>query len=95
MKQLNTRLDDELHARLKERAAAENRSVNDLVVDSLRAALDIKLTRAALRERLRAAGKLMTPPRPAHSTDRAAVIATTRGWGTSVSEALEAERRER
>ena len=90
-----TRLDDDLHARLKERAAAENRSVNDLVVESLRAMLDVKVTRAAFRERVRAAGKLVTPPRPTESTSREAVIASTRGWGTSASEALEEERRSR
>src|SRR5579884_3129290 len=39
VRQLITRLDDDLHARLRERAAAEGRSVNALVVEILAAAV--------------------------------------------------------
>ncbi len=40
MRQIITRVDDDLHAKLKERAAAEGRSLNALVVDALEAALE-------------------------------------------------------
>lgn len=87
-----TRLDDELHALLKERAAAANRSVNDLVIAYLSAALDAKVTRRAVRDRARATGRLVTPEKPVHTEPRESVIAGTRGAGTAVSSALEAER---
>ena len=44
-----TRLDDELHARLKAQAAAEDRSVNDLVIGVPAAALDRSSTTSAGR----------------------------------------------
>ncbi|HVK21942.1 MAG TPA: toxin-antitoxin system HicB family antitoxin [Actinokineospora sp.] len=89
-----TRLDDDLHARLKERAAAANRSVNELVIEYLTTALDAKITRKALRDRVRAAGKLVTPPTTTSRVHRSReeVIALGRGAGTSVSDALAAER---
>ncbi|MDQ3151339.1 MAG: toxin-antitoxin system HicB family antitoxin, partial [Actinomycetota bacterium] len=40
MKQLITRIDDELHRRLKERAAEAGRSLNDLVSGVLAAAVE-------------------------------------------------------
>ncbi|CRK60078.1 hypothetical protein [Alloactinosynnema sp. L-07] len=45
-----------------------------------------------LRRRLRAAGKLFTPPRPDNPLPRDVVIELGRGFGTAVSEALEADR---
>ena len=96
MRQLITRIDDELHARLKTQAAAEGRSVNSLVRDLLERELPVQDRRAALRARMKALGVLAEfPPskRPRRSRDE--VIALTRGWGTAVSEALDEGREPR
>lgn len=88
-----TRLDDELHARLKARAAAEGRSLNDLTVEALAALVREPLTRSVLRERLRAAGRLVVPgdtPRP----DPKVVRAAWEQGGKAVLDALQAERNE-
>jgi plasmid stability protein len=90
MRQLITRIDDDLHERLKARAASEGRSVNALVVEVLSAAAE-QNEREALRARLSRRGRLVVPPQPA-ATDRAAALEATRGAGSAVSEALEAER---
>jgi plasmid stability protein len=96
MRQLITRIDDDLHQRLKVRAAAESRSVNALVTELLREAVSQADSRAALRERLRAAGLEVVLPRPRRRPpSRDAVIASTRGAGRAVSEALEADRNAR
>jgi plasmid stability protein len=90
MRQLITRVDDELHARLKDRAASEGRSVNDLVVELLTAAVDSP--RTALRRRLARRSLLLVPepPRPVPGRNRA--LAATRGAGSSASAALADER---
>lgn len=89
-----TRLDDELHARLKARAAAEGRSLNDLTVEALNALVHEPLTREVVRERLRARGTLVVPetttPRPGPSVWRD----LPPGAGRAVFEALMAEREE-
>jgi len=93
MKQLLTRIDDRLHARLKARAQAEGRSMNALVTEALEGAAPERSARDQLRERLRAAGMLFEPPPPSGkvlSLDEA--IALTRGAGRAGSEALEADR---
>jgi plasmid stability protein len=96
MRQLISRIDEALHERLRARAASEGRSVNALVTEVLEAAVTKKDERAALRDRLRAAGLLVTPPQPKRRPpSRDAVIASTRGSGTAVSEALEADRSHR
>jgi len=95
MRQLITRLDDDLHARLRERAAAEGRSVNALVVEILAAEVAPGSRRERLRRRARAAGWLIVPPRPDRAPSWEAVEEATRGAGTAVSEALEAERARR
>lgn len=64
MRQLITRIDDKLHARLKERAAAEGHSLNTLVADVLASAVGEADTQRAVRERARARGMLRVPPRP-------------------------------
>jgi plasmid stability protein len=88
-----TRLDDELHAKLKAHAAAEDRSVNDLVIDALTVALDEKAGRRAIRERARSSGRLVVPePDGAEDPDLDEVIASTRGLGSAASAALDAER---
>lgn len=92
MKQLITRLDDELHARLKQRAAAEGRSVNDLVTRALANAVEQPMTRQAVRSRAEATGRLVVPEQPDTTPDAAAVREATRGCGQAASEALAAER---
>lgn len=93
MRQLITRLDDDLHTRLKAMAQAEGRSVNALVVEALEQVAGLPIdARAALRLRAREAGLLVVPPEPGQAMPRDRVIASTRGSGTSVGEALAAER---
>ncbi|RLK60753.1 toxin-antitoxin system HicB family antitoxin [Actinokineospora cianjurensis] len=92
MKQLITRVDDGLHARLKARAAGTNRSVNDLVVEALVAVLDGGENRRAVRERARAAGLLVVPEVTGPVDTRDEVIAATRDSGDAISSALDEER---
>lgn len=88
-----TRLDDELHNRLKAQAAVEGRSVNELVVWALTTVLDGSTSRRAVRERARSTGRLVVPEpplaRPGHAESE------TRGYGDAVSTALDEERSER
>jgi plasmid stability protein len=95
VKQLISRIDDNLHARLKARAAAEGRSLNALVIDALEAAAAAADGRAQVRARLRAAGLLVVPPRPVDTGLRDRALAITRGAGTVASEALAADRADR
>jgi antitoxin FitA len=92
VKQMITRLDDELHARLKAQAAAEDRSMNDLVVEALASRLDVATTRRSVRERARTTGRLVVPETTGEAPDRDEVIAATRGLGNAVSTALAQER---
>lgn len=92
MRQMIARMDDELHARLKERAAAEGRSVNALVVAVLEAAVAHESEPVGVRERARRSGQLVSPPPPARVPSREAVRRATRGAGTAASRALAAER---
>ncbi len=94
MRQLITRLEEELHARLKAQATAEGRSVNSLVVDALTAVtarVDVS-PGAALRSGAARAGLLVVPSRPTRLPSRRTVARATEGAGRSVSEALSAER---
>ncbi|HET9142818.1 toxin-antitoxin system HicB family antitoxin [Actinophytocola sp.] len=59
-----TRIEDELHARIKAQAASEGRSVNEFVVRALILALDGSTGRQAVRERARATGRLVVPEPP-------------------------------
>ncbi|HUP71223.1 MAG TPA: toxin-antitoxin system HicB family antitoxin [Acidimicrobiales bacterium] len=97
MRQLIARIDDELHERLRARAAAEGRSMNAVVVEVLDAAVPVLGPRARLRARLAAEAMLYVPPAPPPSevpthTD---VETSERGSGTAVSDALAAERASR
>lgn len=99
MRQLITRLDDDLHERLKALAVAEGRSVNSVVVGLITelvsrqdGAIDAK---ERLRRRAEAAGLLVLPREPADVLSRDDAIALTRGLGTAASEALAAERASR
>ena len=92
MRQLIARIDDDLHARLKERAKEEGTSVNALVKNLLERGLAMSPA-DRLRERLRAMGKLVEPPPPEGPVPTVEeALEAGRGWGTSVSEALEDDR---
>jgi plasmid stability protein len=92
VRQLLVRIDDELHRRLKARAAAEGQSANRLVNELLEEALAEPGGPAALRARLERAGRLVRPRTVAGAMSRDATIEGTRGAGRAASEALEAER---
>lgn len=93
VRQLITRIDEDLHRRLKRRAAAEGRSVNAMVSDLLRGAVDARDERELVRGRLRALGRLANIPRPRKLMSRDAAIALTRGAGTVASQALADDRK--
>lgn len=91
MKQLISRIDDDLHRRLKERAMKEGRPVNDLVIEVLERAVDDDV--ASLRRRLDRAGLRVIPRRqPGPPPSMESVLRANRGTGTSVSDALGRER---
>ncbi len=93
MRQLIARVDERLHQRLKSRASAEGRSMNAVVNDLLDKGLSGTDEQARLDSYLRSRGLLYVPPAPRRPPlSRDEVIRSTRGWGTAVSEALEAER---
>jgi len=92
MRQMITRLDDELHARLKAQADAEGRSMNELVVQVLSWALGDASSREGVRERARVSGRLVLPAPPAGVVGRDEAVESTRGLGNAVSAALEEER---
>jgi plasmid stability protein len=97
VKQLIARIDDDLHRRLKRRAASEGRSLNALVTDALERAVEPEDPRTELRRRAAARGINLhehdaPPPDPAR---RAALIERLRGVGPMVDELLEEERRDR
>lgn len=96
MRQLIARIDDELHARLKDRAAIEHRSVNSLVTELLESGVSKDDVRSRFRARLRAEGRLYVPPKPKRRPpSRDAAIEAMRGLGPAVIEALEAGREPR
>ena len=89
MRQLITRVDDELLERAKAHARREGLSMNAFVNLLLAQAVQVDDRRADLERRIEAAGltvrvtpRMIAPPRDE-------VIAMTRGSGTSVSEALD------
>jgi plasmid stability protein len=92
VKQLITRLDDDLHASLKARAAAQRRSLNELVVETLAAAVAAPATKAGVRERARAAGMLVVPEPPSGAVAPADLRAGVAGTGKAVSSALHDDR---
>lgn len=91
-RQLIARIDDELHARVKARAAAEGRSLNDLVTEALGRMLAEADDRAVLTARMRRLGVLEWPQDGGAVLGRDAVIEATKGAGSAVSGALRAER---
>lgn len=96
MKQMITRIDEALDRLLKARAEDEGRSVNSLVTEILDAAVSKESPRDRLRRRLAAEGRLYVPPRPKGPVpSRDEVVASLRGAGTAVIEALEEDRNRR
>jgi plasmid stability protein len=93
LRQIITRIVDDLHRRLKRRAAAQGRSVNAMVNDILREAVARPDGPELLRARLRALGRLAYVPRPRWLVSHDAAIASTRGLGKAASEALAVDRR--
>jgi plasmid stability protein len=92
VKQLITRMDDDLHEQLKRRAQAEHRSVNALVIEALTALVQPATPRAALRDRARSSSRLVTPEQPRRVPSWAALERATKGAGSAASDALADER---
>lgn len=62
VRQLITRLDDDLHLHLKAKARGAGKSMNAYVVDLLREAVNRDDAKARLRRRLKDEGRLVVPP---------------------------------
>lgn len=92
MRQLITRIDDELHERLKRRAADEGRSVNALVTEILRTGVPPVDARVRVRTRLERHGLRIVPRTRGRVPSRDTAIASTQGAGRAASAALAAER---
>ena len=92
VRQLITRIDDDLHERLKARVAAEGRSMNAYVTDVLARAVRSG-NDTSIHEQMARAGLLVAPPRPASAPTLDDVLALTRRAGTAASEALERDLR--
>ena len=92
MRQVITRVEDELHARLKEAAAARGMSVNAFVVDALAVAVGDATKREIVRRRAEATGLRVVPPAPDETPSWDEVEAAGAEAGTAVSEALADER---
>jgi antitoxin FitA len=92
VRQVITRVEDELHARLKEAAAAQGISVNAFVVDTLAAAVGATTPRESVRRRAETAGRRVLPPPPDETPTWADVDAAGAEAGTAVSKALAEER---
>lgn len=95
MRQLIARIDEDLHRRLKRRAAAESSSVNAMVTEILESALAGQGERTLVRARLRALGRRAHVPRPRRAPSLDSAVALTRGVGKAASRALATERRGR
>jgi plasmid stability protein len=92
VKQLITRIDDQLHRQLKALAAREGRSVNALVTDLLSRGVSANDERATVRARAETAGLRVEPELDRKPPSRRQAIAATRGSGRAASEALASDR---
>jgi hypothetical protein len=92
MRQVITRVEDDLHARLKAAATARGMSVNAFVVDALTAAIGGATARETVRRRAEASGRRMVPPAPDTTPSWDDVVEAGAEAGTAVSEALAEER---
>jgi len=96
VRQLITRIDDDLHRRLKERAREEGRSLNALVTQILEEAVPDESPRARLRRRLRERGMLVELNAPKPTLAREQVREMLRGdAGKAFLEALDEGRADR
>jgi plasmid stability protein len=96
VRQLITRIDDDLHRRLKERARDQGQSVNSLVTAILEDAVPDETPRERYRRRLRAEGRLREFPVPDNPPSMEEVLEMLRGdAGRAVLEALEEDRAKR
>ncbi|MQA25460.1 MAG: toxin-antitoxin system HicB family antitoxin [Micromonosporaceae bacterium] len=92
MRQLIARIEDDLHARLRAEAAAQGRSLNSLVAETLAAAVGVHDQRRRMRERARATGVLVVPSASASPPSREQMLRANRGSGSALSDALADER---
>jgi hypothetical protein len=92
VRQVITQVEDGLHARLKEAAAARGMSVNAFVVDALAMAVGDATKRDVVRRRAEATGRRVVPPVPEETPRWDEVEAAGAEAGTGVSEALTDER---
>lgn len=96
MKQLITRIEESLHRKLKAKAGAEGRSVNDLVTELIRREVGAITERDAFRTTLMAAGLLVVSPKPqGRGPSLSDVLDANRGSGPVVSEYLDWARGDR
>jgi plasmid stability protein len=84
-----TRIDEQLHRRLKARARAQGRSVNSLVTDLLKDGLAADNERDRVFGQLDAEGLRYIPAQPERAPSLDQVLATVRPYGASVIAALE------
>ena len=95
MRQMITRLDDQLHEALKRKAKAEGKSLNALVVDALEGTVEREISGEEALERLQAAGWLSDAPPPDGPIPTwEEVWEITEGSGSAVSDALQEMRDE-
>lgn len=96
VRQLITRIDDDLHRRLKERARDQRRSVNALVTEILEQSVPDESPRERFRRRLKARGMLVELDVPENAPSLEEVRELLRGdAGKAVLEALEEDRADR
>ncbi|MEA2024283.1 MAG: toxin-antitoxin system HicB family antitoxin [Actinomycetota bacterium] len=95
MRQMITRLDDDLHEALKRKAKAEGKSLNALVVETLSETISPEDEYAVFVEDLRARGWLSDAPPPDGPIPTwEEVWEITKGSGSAVSDALQEMRDE-
>ena len=87
-----TRVEDDLHARLRAAATARGMSVNAFMVDALTAAIGGTTAREAVRRRAEASGRRVVPPTPDTDPSWDEVLEAGAEAGSAVSEALAEER---
>jgi plasmid stability protein len=92
VRQFITRLDEALLVKLKQRAAAEGRSVNALIGEMLASQLAGESAKAAFRQR--AGDRIVIPPQPARVPSWESLRRASKRAGRAVSQALSKERAE-
>lgn len=94
MRQVIARVDDDLHTKLKSKAAQEGRSLNDLLVEALEAAAKSPADgRAALRRTMAGLGMLASRSAAApNPKTRDRLISKLSSGGEAIVEALDSDR---